>query len=416
MSRKLCLELLKYSSAQRPNEFIHVTDSKAFKMMLDFGELSSPMRLLRNNVAVPGGELTKGGLKYIQSEGSTSFTTVNNENWPLYKLMQNYTKKAKTATNAFGVESAGWSKTNVETLRDYAWIVQSYLTSTVFMIGQDLNVFLLLLARHAPDIGKAEFDRMKDSTIASLDQVIRFLYFILCVGRVKVTRPGARNEDSMKILTRIPHECTTNYFRRLFHSRSYTSEQFSILQKSLGDSYVIDTTFTKPFTPVRKNGLVTAHRLADDISHEPYCDVSLVENLEDRLDLLRSMTFSSFAPSKSLYNRVKDYLQDSFITPFPVVLFYKGTNLYYFQNGEWRPNATNLRIGTDITKVGVLSKDTDRLESMLNEYPWYALEVVNVDRLVEESRDMSGGHADAGDSEHRKNFPRKRKWLREIDS
>lgn len=421
MHKELCAELLKYRSVetQISNAFIHVTNSKAFEMMLDTGILASPIHLLRKNVAVPGGELTKGGLRFIESEGTTSFTTVNNNFWPLHFLMEKYTQKAGRVENPFRHDSAGWSKTDVKTLRIYTWLVQSYLTETDEIIGKNLNVFLILLARHASEIGETEFNSVKSSTIESLDQVLRFLYFILCIGRVKVERVYFDSTDNnpIKYMKRMPQECDTDYFKKMFKSRSYTPDQSKHLQTIIGDHFIVHTTHVEPFEIVREKRSVTSYELlAQNLpSYIQYNDVSLVETLEDRVYLLRGMNFSSIAEQpKSLYNRVKDHLMAILKpSPFPIVLFYNSTNLYYIGGGEWRPNKTNLQIGVDITTVGVLEKDANRLEDMLKADARYHLKVVNVDELVEKGKHLSRYKAtneSTVEKELFKRFPLKRKW------
>ena len=138
-------------------------------------------------------------------------------------------------------------------------------------------------------------------------------------------------------MERMPQECDTGYFKKMFESRSYTPDQSKHLQTIIGDHFIVHTTHVEPFQ-VRENRSVTSYELLvqNVPSYIQYNDVSLVETLEDRVHLLRGMNFSSIAEQpKSLYNRVKDHLMAILEpSPFPIVLFYNSTNLYYIGQGE----------------------------------------------------------------------------------
>lgn len=402
--KELIVNLLKYASSSREGsssrddmykEFIHVTNSKSFATILQTEAIKSPMDLLRDDHRAPeGGELIKGGLKDAHTKGSTSFTTINNPSWPLHLLLEKYAKKKSWfAENPMHWESAGWANTDAKTLRVHLALVVSYLTEPQHFVGEHLNGFMILLVRHARDIGQELFEKYKTKALQSLEQTIRFLYFMLCVGRVHVTKNSEyiilekEDRDPMTYVERMNDAHTSEYFKRMFKSRSYTPAHFDDLKTILGPKFVVDESGVSSFKETRTVKAVNAHQLLTQgvPSYERYDDVGMVEKLEELLHILRAIEFPE---NDSFLQRVKSRLISLFEHDFPIVLFYTGKDLFYIGHGEWRPNSSSMRIGSDIQRVGVYEKDLERVQTLLSQYPKFRLEVVVIDALVDQGKHL----------------------------
>lgn len=211
--------------------------------------------------------------------------------------------------------------------------------------------------------------------------------------------------SSFNSIRNMKDEQTSEYFKRMFHSRHLNETHFDVLKTILGPNFTVGEPHTFCTTHESDNYVTAYQILMQNLpTYIRFTDVQLVEKLEDRLALLRSIEFTD-APNRSLWARLRTILEKPFREkprpPFPVVLFYKKSDLFYIGGGEWRPNAREMRLGTDITQIGVRKADMQNIRELFAG-KGFDMDIVSIDEYVAEGMHLNRYDARARDADEEK--------------